>query len=356
MGNWSALWQMTRVRVLLFLREPEAVFWVFVFPIVLALVLGWAFSDPKAASVPVGSFATAGQSASLDERLSTEERLEVRQFDDLVEARRALKLGKISALVIAAASDSAAAETTRQPSVEYDPDRPEGELARLYIERSLRQPPEGEAEDGAELTPVSGTGSRYIDWLFPGLLGMNIMGTGIWGIGFTLAEWRQKKLIRRFLVTPMRRSSFLLAFVFSRFIYLVLEVVVLTSFAVWALGVPILGSIFSYGLLCALAGLTFSALGILISSRTRTIEGVSGLMNLVMMPMWLFSGIFFSYERFPEVIHPFIRMLPLTAFNDGLRGIMLEGATLASLWPQMLNLSIWSVLVFLVSLKIFRWE
>jgi ABC-type multidrug transport system permease subunit len=195
-----------------------------------------------------------------------------------------------------------------------------------------------------------------VDWLVPALLGMNLMGTGLWGIGFAVAEQRQKKLLRRFLVTPMKRSSYLLSFVISRLVFLVIELGVLLTFGLLILGVPLIGSVFAFTVLCLLGSLAFAGVGLLVASRPKTIEGISGVLNLVMMPMWLCSGVFFSYERFPAPVQVFCKALPLTALNDALRLVMLDGKSLGSLFAELAVLLLWGVLSFLVALKIFRWE
>jgi ABC-type multidrug transport system permease subunit len=199
-------------------------------------------------------------------------------------------------------------------------------------------------------------GSRYIDFLIPGLLGMNLMGSAIWGMGFAIVDARRKKLMKRLVATPMPRHSYLLSFLLSRLLLLVVEVGVLLGFGAVVFGVPVRGSLLDLGLLCVLGSLSFSALGLLIASRARTIEAASGLMNTVMMPMWIVSGVFFSAQRFPELVQPIIKALPLTAAIDALRMNMLQGASLAHLAPQMGVLAGWLIVCFGLALKLFRWR
>lgn len=354
MARLQEITQLTRMRVVLFLREPEAVFWTLVFPLVLAVILGWAFQDRGLAPERVGLFvgdlpegmvaATDQQRSRWRQALDEAPLLKLEEIEDWDNAQRRLSFGHIGVLVL----------PSEIPVLRFDPQRSEAELARLRVEQALFLPPETRNVFQAE--EVKETGTRYIDWLFPGLLGMNLMGTGIWGIGFALADTRQKKLLRRLLVTPMRKTSFLLSFLLSRMVFLVFEVVFLALFAIFVLGVPLRGSVLTFGLLCLLGTATFAALGILIASRARTIEGVSGLMNLCMMPMWLFSGVFFSYERFPDATHAVLQWLPLTALNDALRAVMLDGSSLAAVLPQMGVQSLWLVVTFVLALRIFRWE
>jgi ABC-type multidrug transport system permease subunit len=203
---------------------------------------------------------------------------------------------------------------------------------------------------------VTEPGSRYVDFLVPGLLGMNLMGTGMWGIGFSLVVARNGNLLKRFVAAPVRRSELLGAQILSRLLFLVPEVAALLLFAWWFLDVPVRGSLLLLVAISVLGALTFSGLGLLTAARPRTIEGVSGLMNLVMVPMWIFSGIFFSTERFPTVAQPFIQALPLTALNDALRAVMLDGAGLQPLLPELAILVAWGFATFVVAVKVFRWQ
>jgi len=336
-----ALVELTRVRLLLFLREPEALFWVFVFPLVLAGILGWAFRDGSSEPSRLGLLPEA---EALAERLDGVEGFELVRFEDAERARASLTSGGVDALV----------HGGDPPAVQLDHQRPEAETVRLRLLAALD--PDPDAASRLAVDAVTETGSRYVDYLVPGLLGMNLMGTGMWGIGFAIADLRRRKFLRRLMVTPMRRSSFFASFIFSRLVFLVLEVVVLTSFAAWILGVPFRGDVVSFAAITVLGAMSFAGLGILTVARVRTIEGASGLMNFVMMPMWLASGVFFSYERFPDALHPVLRLLPLTALNDALRAIMLDGQSVLTQGPEVAVVAAWCVITFVVALRIFRWE
>jgi ABC-type multidrug transport system permease subunit len=199
-------------------------------------------------------------------------------------------------------------------------------------------------------------GSRYIDFLVPGLLGMNLMGGSIWSMGFAIVDARRRKLMKRLIATPMPRTYFLLSFLIARLAMLVVEVGAFLLFAVLVFGVPIRGSLALVAAVCVIGTLAFGALGLLLASRARTIEAASGLMNLTMLPMWVLSGVFFSSQRFPEVVQPIIEALPLTALNDALRATMLQGATLTQIAPQLGVLALWLLVCFPVALKLFRWR
>ncbi|HEX6882677.1 MAG TPA: ABC transporter permease [Planctomycetota bacterium] len=348
MSRGRELYELTRVRVLLFVREPEALFWVFVFPLVLSAVLGFAFRSRGIPPVRVGLLGAESEVAALERVLARDQRLELVRFDERSEAERRLSRAAIDLLV----EPRAGAE----PVLAFDPERAEGEGARVRVLRALELERSGGVEAPVALAPVTETGSRYVDFLFPGLLGMNLMGTGMWGIGFAVADVRRRKILKRLLVTPMRRASFFLSFVLARAVFLLMEMAVLGLFGFWILGVPLRGGVAALALVSALGAYAFAGIGLLTVSRARTIEAVSGLMNLVMMPMWLGSGVFFAVERFPEAAQPFLRLLPLTALNDALRGVYLDGASLLELALPLGLLVACGTVSFALALRIFRWE
>jgi ABC-type multidrug transport system permease subunit len=238
----------------------------------------------------------------------------------------------------------------------YDDTNPDARVARLMVDRAVQQ-----AAGARDPVPVSNElvrepGSRYIDFLVPGLLGMNLMGNGIWGMGFAIVDARRRKLLKRLIASPMPRWQYLLSFLLSRLVVLVAEVIVLVGFGRLAFGVPARAPAWELGVLCLLGALAFGALGLLIASRARTMEAVSGLMNFAMLPMWIFSGVFFSAERFPAFLQPFIRALPLTAVVDALRASMLQGTHLNQLSGQLAVITAWLGACFLTALALFRWR
>jgi ABC-type multidrug transport system permease subunit len=364
--TFHPLVELTLARIREFLREPEVIFWVFAFPILLVCALGIAFRNtgPEKIRIAVESAGT-GDAASnaLFEALSRSGDVEPMLLSS-AEATQALRSGKV-ALVVQPKSGNAATEPGNSgqqnnplSSFDYrfDPTRPESRQARLVADDALqRAAGRGDVVRAGEQT-FSEPGARYIDFLIPGLLGMNMMGSGMWGIGFAVVNARTRKLLKRFAATPMRRSHYLLSFVLSRLIFLVLEVAVVLAFAWFTFGFTVRGSLVEMAFLLLLGAMTFAGIGLLVAARPKTIEGVSGLMNLVMMPMWLLSGTFFSSARFPEFLQPFIKALPLTALNDSLRGVMNDGASITTAWVAVGVMLAWCVISFFLALKTFRWQ
>ena len=340
----SSLWQLTLARLRLFFREPSAVFWTFGFPILLSIALGIAFRnrppEPVTAAVQAGPGAEAVAAV-----LSRDPQVRARVLGE-AEARAALRVGRVAIVVVAGPPRTYA----------FDPSRPESRLARAVVDDALQR-----AAGRVDPTPVTETrlvepGSRYIDFLIPGLIGVNVMSSGMWGIAYVIVETRQKKLLKRLLATPMRRGEFLLSFVFLRMLFLLLELPVLLGFAWLVFGVVMRGSLPLFVALAFLGALAFSGLGLLVAARAQNTQTASGLINLVMMPMFICSGVFFSAANFPDAVQPIIKALPLTALNDALRAVMNEGAGVgAVVGPGALLVGVAGV-SFGVALWGFRWR
>jgi len=249
-----------------------------------------------------------------------------------------------------------AIQTVTGVTYKYDDTNPDARTARLLADRAIQTAAGRHDAVAAGNELVHETGARYIDFVVPGLLGMNLMGSAMWGLGFAIVEARQKKLLKRLVASPMPKWQYLASFLLSRLAMLIIEVAFFLGFARVAFGVPFRGSLAELALLCLLTSLAFSALGLLVSSRAKTMEAASGLMNLVMLPMWILSGVFFSASRFPAVVQPFVRALPLTAAIEAMRANMLQGIGLSHLLLQVGILAAWFVVPFTVSLRIFRWR
>jgi len=238
----------------------------------------------------------------------------------------------------------------------YDPTQSQSELARLIARDTIEQGLGRQNLAAIRDEQVTAPGSRYIDFFLPGLIAMNLMGSGMWGVGFAVVLARTRKLLKRLAATPMRRSHYLLAFMLSRMIFLIPEVALLVLFGWLLFGVKVAGSLLDLALVSALGSLTFAGLGLLVASRSKTIEAASGWMNFIMMPMYVLSGVFFSYTRFPKIFIPLIRAMPLTALTDALRAVMNEGKPLAGSGLEIAVLLFWGLASFAVALKIFRWQ
>jgi ABC-type multidrug transport system permease subunit len=347
-GRWAGYTNLLLARMAELRREPEVIFWIFLFPILLAFGLGVAFRSKPPDTISVAIEKSAGAERALDLLERSPEHARIKAA--IAEGPSALdgfRLGKY-ALVIEPKADGSF-------GFRFDPMRPESVLAKTEIDNALETAAGRSNPLSITTKESSEPGARYIDFLIPGLLGMTLMNSGLWGIGFALVEMRQRKLLRRYVATPMRRSHFMLALVSSRLILMLVEVVLLISFGVLAFHMRVEGHWWQIVLIGVSGALCFSGLGLMLASRAQKIETVSGLTNLVLMPMWIFSGVFFSYDRFPQAVHPLIQALPLTALNDAFRSTILEGAPLHAQALRFVVMLAWAGVCFVLALKWFRW-
>ena len=338
------LGQVTLLTFREFIRTPGAVFWTYGFPLTMAVCLGLAFRTSEPAPLAIAVVESEHVAAQF-EALEKNERLQPQLFD-LAGARDAFSHGRCLLIV---------SGTAQRPVITVDPTRPESELARLHVVQSLQASHSPQSVLEVEERDETAPGSRYIDWLIPGLISLNLLGAGLWGVGFNLVQMRVKHILRRLMVTPMRRSEFMLAFLLSRLLLVIPESAIILGFGVWIFDTPISGSLGTILVLVLLGAVSFTGLGILIACRAKSMESVSGLMNFVMIPMWLLGGSFFSSDRFPDVLQPLVQILPITHLNNGLRAVIQDGAEIGTMGLELGYLAAFGVLTMVLAIKIFRW-
>lgn len=336
--------ELTIVRLREFVREPEALFWSFLFPIIMTMALGVAFSSRGDTRIAVGVADGAGRDAVVT-ALQHDARFTIHPLEPQA-IERAIRDGLVAVVVVPG----------DPPVYRFDEARAESQAARLALDAALQRAAGRVDAFVADERPVSAIGSRYVDWVIPGLLGMGIMSTGMWSVAFSIVTARNRRLLKRFVATPMVRAYYLVSFVMSRFVFLIAEAVILLGFAWLAFDVSIQGSLATVTVVCVVGALAFGGLALLVSSRARTIEAVSGLLNFVMLPMWLLSGVFFAASNFPAPMQPFIQALPLTALVDGLRGVINNGDTLVTVAPELAILTAWGGVAFAAAVRVFRWQ
>lgn len=342
-ASWPIV-ELTLARLREFFREPEAVFWAFIFPIVITVALAIAFPSSGTRDVLVGVEAGARGDA-IRRALAAVPGIAVRDVT-AADERRLLREGVVQVVVV----------PTVPPIYRFDPARPESRVARVVVDEALKRA-DGRVDPWqAREEPQEVAGSRYVDWLIPGLVGMGIMSNGMWTIGFGIVQTRMRKLLKRLVASPMQRREFLLSHLLARLAFLPPEVLIPLLFAVAVFGTPVNGSAWAIAALCLVGALTFGAIGLLLGSRARTFEAISGLMNLATLPMWILSGVFFSSANFPAPMQPLIQALPLTALVDALRAVILDGASLAAIRGELLLLAAWAIVPFTVALRVFSWR
>lgn len=352
-GKIHPIIELTLARMREFWRQPSAIFWVFGFPVLLAFVLGIAFRDSAPEKMQVAVENSAANAPDIAATIARAPELQPIVLSP-AEASNALRTGQVALVVRWGELEGLGSQTGFD--YRFDPTRPESRVARLAVDDVLQRAAGRVDATVARDQVFNEPGARYIDFLIPGLVGLNLMGSGLWGLGFAIVQARTQRLLKRLAATPMRRWHYLLSFVLSRLIFLALEVAAILLFAYFVFDVRVHGSWLNVTLVSLTGSLAFSGIGLLVGARTKTIEGASGLMNLVMLPMWLLSGSFFSSAKFPDFLQPFIKALPLTALNDALRAVMNDGAGLAAVGVNLGILSLWGVVCFIVALRIFRWQ
>jgi ABC-type multidrug transport system permease subunit len=343
-GAWPPLIELSLARLREFVREPEAVFWSFVFPILMSVTMALAFPGGGSKPAIVGIEPGEG-AAAIREALAGDPAITVRDIPAGGE-QRALREGEVHLLVA----------PTTPPTYRFDPDRTESRVARLLVDAALKRaagPPDAWT---AREEPLQVPGSRYVDWLIPGIVGLSVMGNGLWGVGFPIVQARMRNLLKRLVASPMRKREFLLAQLVGRLVVLTPEAGAPLIFGVLVLGMPIRGSIAAITIVCLIGALAFGGLGLLLASRVRTFEAISGLMNLSTVPMWILSGVFFSATNFPQAMQPLIQALPLTALINALRSVILEGSALTGITRELGILAAWGIGSFVIALRIFKWR
>ena len=342
------IYHLTLARILEFLRQPDAVFWSYFFPVLMVVALGLAFNRRQEPAIVV-DVVDKDLFATIQSTLTNQTRFQVHHTTD-ADSKIRLRTGRTDLLIEPQADGHGYTYV-------FDPLRPESAAARSLLDDSLQRSSGRKDAVAVSDRAIEDAGSRYVDFLVPGILGMNLMGGGLWGVGFAIVQMRIRKVLKRLVATPMKKSHFLWAVLASRLVFLVPAVIIILGFSWLTFGVVVRGSLISVLVVILLGSLTFSGIGLLVACRANSVEMVSGLMNLVMLPMWLFSGIFFSTDRFPSAIQPIVQALPLTPLIGALRAITLEGASLYEP-AQLLRLAImaaWAVVSFVVALKLFRW-
>ena len=343
-GAQHPLVELTLARLREFVREPEALFWSFIFPIVMSVAMAIAFpsrgSQPVRVGVPPGADAD-----SVRATLAKSPGVIVRDVPAGDELRQ-LREGDVHVIV----------KPGDPPTYRFDPGREESRIARLVVDDVLKRAAGRGDPWQAHEDAVAIPGSRYVDWLIPGIMALGIMNNGMWSIGFMTVQARLRKLLKRLAASPMKKREYLMSQMLARLLFLAPEVIVPLGFGVIAFGMPVRGSIFSIAVVALLGAITFGSVGLLLGSRVRTLEAISGLMNLSTVPMWVLSGVFFSSSNFPDVVQPVIHALPLTALVDALRAVVLEGESLAAIRFEVLTLIVWAMGTFAIGLRIFKWR
>lgn len=363
------LFMLIKAHFLEIIREPAVLFWGVVFPILMAWGLGIAFTKKTDLTRNVAIVRYYGTEHNADSsrlfnflQKNAEKKgqgyqivLKNQKLGNLSvtftetswpEAYKLLKKGNIAMIIEDHVDD-----------IKYHFDPANSEALSLYqqVSNLFLYGPGAYAATESEIRPLTLSGTRYIDFLLPGLLCMGIMMSCTWGISYTLIDRRSKKLLRRMVATPMKKTNLLIALITARFTMNVVEGIILFLFAWFFFHVQIQGSILALIVIFLAGNIAFSGIAILLSSHTANPEVGNGIINAVVTPMMVLSGVFFSYHNFPDWSIPVIRHLPLTMLADAMRSVFNEGVGLASVYKEAVILTVTGIVCFIAGLKIFKW-
>lgn len=375
--KFNQLWQLIVALFREIIREPGVLFWGILFPILMSLGLGLAFTKKadvvrKIAVINDSDIHQAGNSNNIvtdflqnnceknDKSIKSTWKWRYVNKDEKLgnsiflfyemswkEAMQLLKRGTVNVILLDA-----------NGSVEYhfDPMNPDAQLTYLKLGDIIGKGEILPTASSSEIKPLTVRGTRYIDFLVPGLITMGVMMSSMWGISYGIIEKRSKKLLRRLVATPMRKSHFLIALITVRIVMNFIESSVLFLFSLFAFKITIQGDISALIIMFLAGNIAFAGIAVFVSSHTSNTEVGNGLINFVVFPMMILSGIFFSYQNFPDWSLPVIRNLPLSMLTDGIRSIFNEGAGYPQVALPILILLSTGVLFFSAGLRIFKWH
>ena len=365
----NSLIQLILIHYREFIREPGILFWSIIFPVLMAWVLGIAFSKQnelvqQVALVEDSVQLNADMSQFLNDAIYTEnpEKDEPGYYEKTIHNE---KLGKTSYKFLMTDWDGGLLLLKRgqvnlilrvyPDSVEYyfDPLNPQAKMVYIMLSSAINN--EQLIYETASINPLTQKGNRYIDFLIPGLMAMGVMNSLLWGISYALIDMRSKKLMRRMVATPMKRSEFLISIFVARLSITIIEALILLSFAFAYFHISIQGSLPALILIFLAGNIAFSGIAILISCRTANSRIGTGLINVITLPMTVLSGVFFSYHNFPDKVIPIIQKLPLTMMADSIRSVFIEGAGIAQVSLNAGILTTLGIICFAIGLRVYKW-
>jgi len=371
----NQLWNLTLALFREITREPGVLFWGILFPILMSLGLGLAFTRKADVTRKVAVIRSSEDTVRENSEISQFLELNciLQEPDDIDSYRwkyvlKDDKLGNTIFLFYELEWDEAMVMLKRgtvnlilrnnngKAEYHFDPVNADAELTYLKLRGLMGNGEAVHSESNTEIKPLTIIGTRYIDFLVPGLVTLGVMMSSMWGISYGIIEKRSKKLLRRLVATPMKKSHFLLALITVRVTMNFIEALALIFFALLVFNLTIQGSISALILLFIAGNIAFAGIAVFVSSHTSNTEVGNGLINAVVMPMMVLSGIFFSYQNFPDWSINVIRVLPLTMLTDGIRSIFNEGAGYNEIAVPFLVLSTTGILFFGAGLKIFKWH
>ncbi|MGD8908183.1 MAG: ABC transporter permease [Chromatiales bacterium] len=322
-----------QARNLEFLRDRTALGWNFIMPVLIVIGFAFMFSTGQEELYKVALYGQVPANSHLQPFFEIRY-LEFIPVDDLQQAVDKIDRHQLDLLLNAQAQRYWVNNTS-----------PKG-----YLLEQLLQP------YGLERATVSGSEIRYVDWLIPGVLGMNIMFSALFGVGYVIVRYRKNGVLKRLRATPLSAFEFLSAQIVSRILMIVAVTVMVYAGTNLMVDFRMAGSYWLLLLILLLGALSMISVGLLIAARIASEEVANGLLNLLSWPMMLFSGVWFSLEGSHPLVQNLSLLLPLTHMVDAARAVMIEGAGFTDVAGQLAVLALFSVVFVSIGSKTFRWE
>ncbi|PHM67801.1 ABC transporter [Xenorhabdus stockiae] len=362
----SALINLMKTQFRQYIREPEILFWSFGFPLLLVWLLGLSFSSQDIPERYIGivlptEVAEQQKIKQWGEQFTAHEhtisgiinqdeikrnnlvkvKYHIKYYPDREAVILGLKRGDIQMFI---------EQNTQGKQIHYlDPQ--DGDALLTYY---LLNQQEGKQTD-KNLFILETPGLRYLDFLIPGLLAMAIMETCLIAVGWALAEKRLARVTRQMCITPMRKTTFLMAHILACLIINFVEILIIYQFAKIYFDIEIQGSFYAFLLLLFAGNICFSGVAVLVASRARKAQTANGLLEVSILIQVLLSGIFFSYKHFPQWMVNIVEYLPLTILADNMRKVFIEGGDLLQVVPASIALVVIGIMTFILGMRIFRW-
>ncbi|WP_323944300.1 ABC transporter permease [Aeromonas caviae] len=333
-GSLKRIGALFYARTLEFVRDRAALVWNLLFPLLLVIGFSLIFSGPPKPLVQIG---VVGELPATYAPLRAVPLLKIIPYDEASRGQLKVRHHQLDLLL------SPAGERYW-----INPDAPQGAMAEYLLRQAVQVPLQRES--------LSGRAIRYGDWLLPGVIGMNLMFSGLFGVGFVIVRYRKNGVLKRLRATPLGALEFLFAQLLSRVLITLVVSLLVFCAAYWLLDVPLIGSGWLLLVIALAGGTAMASLGLLIAARLQNEELASGLLNLISLPMMFLSGVWFSLEGAPAWLQQLAARLPLSQIIEAARAVMLEGAGWQEVAGPLGQVMVFALVCISLGTMLFKWS
>ncbi len=353
------------IEMKLFYREPISVFWTFVFPAVLMLLIGWFFEgNIQQSKLYIYDEDQSDRSVQFINQVKGSSEFNVRVLKGKeFESKRDDNHGELILLIHKGFQDDI--DNNRKGGLSFYYNLAYGSSGEKGIAAFYQLLPSVVSQMTRHPIPFNinkinlgekGKLLRYIDFLCPGIIAMSIMATSLFGVGIVITSYREKGKLRRFALTPLKKPVFILAHIIHRYFVVLLQAISLILLAFVFFDLKFYGDVFSFLIVITVGLVTFISMGFMVASRARKSETAAAIANLLFFPMLLLGGVYFPLENIPEIFLPVVKVLPLANLTETLRQVIFYGKPFYQLTDEIFTQLAVMLVCFAVSVKAFRWE